>query len=202
CMARRILPTLLSTIVVTALAPSAALADGQVTLNPAAGAPGTSVVLRGSGFGAFQQVTVRMRSAATRSVTSSRTGAFLTRLTIPRGVSGSLTVVSRRGHMRVVNTFFVAPRADPSSVIEIASSRGGRVRATPARLVPGRTLALRGTGFGPGRRLGLTVFGARHRLTTRRNGVFTLVVPVPTTLRSGPTSAVLTGAGDAFRLRL
>jgi concanavalin A-like lectin/glucanase superfamily protein len=201
-MARRILPALLSTVVVLALAPAAALAEGQVTLDPAAGAPGTSVVLRGSGFGAARPVTVGVSGAATRSVTSSRAGAFLAHLTIPGRLRGSIAVVSRRGRMRVVNTFFAAPGAGTSSAVEVASSRGGRVRATPARLVPGGTLRLSGSGFGRGRRLTLSVFGARHRLTTRRDGTFVMTVRAPATLRPGVMSAVLTGAGDRLRLHL
>jgi hypothetical protein len=201
-MATRVLSPLLASILLLALAPAAAIADGQVTLSPAAGAPGTSVVLRGSGFPASRHVAVGLSAAASRSVTSSRAGAFRARLTIPRGRSGRLAVVSRRGRMRVVNTFFATGAGGAGNAIEIASSRGGSIRATPARLVAGATLHLRGTGFGAARRLVLSVFGARHRLTTRRNGGFAVPFRVPAAVQPGFTSAVLTGAGDTLRLRL
>ena len=92
---------LVASISLLVLAPAAAFADGQVTLSPAAGAPGTSVVLRGSGFPASRSVVVGMSPGTARSVTSSRNGSFQARMTVPRGRSGRLVVASRaRAHAR------------------------------------------------------------------------------------------------------
>jgi hypothetical protein len=185
-----------------AAAPATAIADGQVTLSPAAGGAGTSVVVQGAGFPASRHVAVGLGARTAATVVSSRSGAFRVRLTISHGRSGPRAVVSHRGRVRVVNTFFATRAGGAGNVIEVASSRGGSVRATPASVSPAGTVHLTGKGFGAGRRLTLLVAGARYGVTTGRGGRFAMTFQVPGTPASGFLSAVLTGAGRRLRVRL
>ena len=68
-----IAPGLVAGVAVLLLAPATGLAAGQVDLSPAAGAPGSTAVLRASGFPASKRIKVSAPGLRPRSVKTSRT---------------------------------------------------------------------------------------------------------------------------------
>ena len=191
---RRIVPGLVAGVAVLLLAPAAGLAAGQVDLSPAAGAPGSTAVLRASGFPASKRVKVRATGLRPRSVKTSRRGGFTLRLTMPRR-SGWVTITSRGGGRRVASRFYVTSRRGASQVAELAGAGGERVRLSPTTLYPGSTLRVQGTGFAHRRALRLSGFGRALRVRTDRTGAFTAALRLPAVLAAGPRTVSLIGAG-------
>ena len=191
---RRIVPGLVAGVAVLLLAPATGLAAGQVDLSPAAGAPGSTAVLRASGFPASKRVKVRATGLRPRSVKTSRRGGFTLRLTMPRR-SGWVTITSRGGGRRVASRFYVTSRRGASQVAELAGAGGERVRLSPTTLYPGSTLRVQGTGFAHRRTLRLAGFGRALRVRTSRTGAFTAALRLPAVLAAGPRTVSLIGAG-------
>src|SRR3954452_13282703 len=201
---RTALCTLLTGCAVLVLAPTAATAAGtagQVTLRPAAGAAATPVVLQGAGFPASARVLVGVAGRPTRTVRSSASGAFTARLTVPSGRRGVVAIVARSRRTRVVSRFLARAGRGADPVVEVASGRV-RIRATPAALLPGGTLLLRGADFPRGRRLVVSWIGARRVVTTTADGRFAVSIPVPGAQSAGPWPALVVGAGLRIAFRL
>jgi Concanavalin A-like lectin/glucanases superfamily len=191
---RAALSIVLAGCVAPAFAPALALA-GQVALRPAAGAPGTPVVLEAVSFPASAPVRVGVAGRTARTVRSSATGAFTARLTVPADRHGTVAIVARSGRTRVVSDFVTRRGQGADPVVEVASSRGGRVRAAPVALVPGATLVLRGAGLGARRRLVVSWVGARRTVTTSAGGRFTIAIAVPGAQAAGRWPALVAGRG-------
>jgi concanavalin A-like lectin/glucanase superfamily protein len=198
---RRLVASLAAATALLTAAPGAALAaPAQVSLRPAAGPAGTPVVLQGTGFPASRSVLVGARGGAVHALRASRAGSFTARLTIPAGRAGTVEIVSSRGRASVVNRFLAASRA-PAAGIEVASRRG-RVRASPAALLPGGLLVLRGSGLRHRALLTITFVGTRRRVTTSRRGDFTAAIGVPAAQRAGAWPALVAGAGARLAFRV
>src|SRR4051794_22997824 len=179
---RTALPPVLAGCALLVLAPAAARAAGpagQVTLRPAAGAGGSSVVLEGAGFPASAPVLVGVAGRHARTVRSTAGGTFSARLTVPSRRRGVVAIVARAGRTRVVSRFVARAGGGADPVVEVASGRGGRIRAAPSALVPGGTLLLRGAEFARGRRLVVSWIGVRRTGPTAADGRFTVSLPVP-----------------------
>jgi hypothetical protein len=156
-------PTLLlaAALACSALVPPAAEAESRVTLEPAAGAGGTSAALRGLGFGARDPVVVKLgRRTLARTRTSGR-GAFKASIRIPSRRVGPLKILSRSRSRRVVNVFFASPLTGVPSATEIASGRGQRFRSSPGRGSVGSTVQLRGSHLPAKRRVRVTLGSVR-----------------------------------------
>jgi hypothetical protein len=177
-----------------ALAPATSLA-GQVSLTPAAGPAGTTVLLEGSGFAPGRHVVVQTAGRRPRTVTASHAGTFRLRLGIPHGRAGWRTIVARSAALRVVNRVFVTHGAASQRILEVATSAGGHVRVMPAQLVPGATLRVNGAGFVPRRRIRLTWGTVRRSVFSDGRGRFSLDMVIPRQAPAGATLAALRGGG-------
>lgn len=95
---RRALPVVL--LVLPAASVPASAGAAQTTLRPAAGPPGTEVVIAGSGFPRATVVMVgRGQVPATR-----RPGGFRAAFRVPAGARGALSITARAGTGRVQTT--------------------------------------------------------------------------------------------------
>lgn len=198
---RSLVASLTATGAAIAAAPAAAsAAPAQVALCPADGPPGTPVVLVGTGFPASRTVLVGTRGGTAHAVRTTRAGSFTARLTVPAGRRGTVAILSRRGRTRVESRFLAAPGATARG-LEVASA-GGRVRATPAALLPGGVLALRGSGLRARRTLTISFVGSVRRVTTSRDGRFAATIAVPAAQRAGTWPAFVVGAGARLAFRL
>ena len=184
-----------------AAAPAAAqAAPAQVALRPATGPAGTAVVLQGAGFPASRTVLVGARGGAVHAVRTSRAGSFTARLTVPAGRRGAVQIVSSSGRTSVANRFLATPGATAAGV-EVASRRG-RVRASPAALLPGGVLVVRGSDLRARAALTVTFVGTSRRVTTSRHGGFNVTIGVPAAQRAGAWPALVAGAGARLAFRL
>ena len=188
---------LILSVALLLFAPATSLAAGQVALQPAAGGAGSSVVLNGSGFPASKRVVIGVTGTRSRALKTSRQGRFQMRLIIPRR-KGWLTVVSVTGRSRVVSRFFVTDRNGADQVIDIASTRGQRLRISPTTLFPGSTLRLRGTGFGCARTVRLSGFDVTRTAKTRRNGSFDARLVLSASAGAGSSRLVVSRGGLRF----
>jgi len=202
-------------------AQSSASAHSQVMLRPAVGTPGAVVELAGRGFPAGRLVAVttgRRRLSVRRA---DRRGRFAARLRVPGRRPGPLRLVSVRGRRRVTSVFRVRREGAPAAAGEVSSSTGRRVRWTPLVARAGAPIRLRGSGFRPGERLVVSLFGQVGRLRADGRGTFATVMSVgaltgrlagsvrtaglslrlivdvePTVFPPAPSPAVIAGAGD------
>jgi hypothetical protein len=188
---------LIFSVVLVLLAPATSLAAGQVGLRPAAGAAGSPVVLSASGFPASKRVVIGVTGSRSRTVMTSRRGTFQKRMIIRRR-RGWLTVVSRTGRTRVVNRFLVRNRSGAKEVIDIASTRGQRLRISPTTLFPGSTLRVHGTGFGRSTKVKLSGPGVSRTVKTRRNGAFDATLVLPESARVGRSRLVVSRGAVHF----
>ena len=153
-----------TTAALVALAALAAAAPAgaapRVTLTPAAAPPGTPVTLEGAGFRAGETVAVAVRGSVRARAVVDRRRAFRASVGAPRGRRGRVAITSRAGNRRVVNLLRVTARPLPASG-EVASATGARVRWTVATAGARAAVAVRARGFPRGRRLRITLDGAR-----------------------------------------
>lgn len=173
--------------------PGSALA-GQASLSPASGAPGSTVVVRGTGFPGSKRVTVKLTGRSAVRVKASSGGSFTARVKAPSGRRGWITVTSRSGSRKVVNRFH-ATRGGAGQVVEVASSSGRRLRITPASITAGQTMRIDGAGFKKGRTVRLSGFGLSRSYRVSRSGTFKALVSLPDSLRGGSYRATLRATG-------
>jgi concanavalin A-like lectin/glucanase superfamily protein len=198
---RTVLPPVLASLTVLTLgSPLPATAAGpQVRLSPAAGAAGGMVVLDGTSFGTARRVRIGLAGHRSRPVRVAPGGTYHARVTVPQGRRGWVTIITRSRHARVVSRFFAATGAPDT--VEFAARRG-RLRATPATLLPGAALRLRGRGYHPHRRLQMAWAGVARTVTPDRHGRFAFTVVVPPALTPGAWPGRLTGRGVALSFSL
>ena len=183
---------MLASLTVLTLSPSAATAAPQVRLSPAAGAAGGVVVLDGSGFPAARRVRVGLAGHRGRPLRATAAGTYQARLTVPGSRRGWVTIVSRSRGTRIVSRFFAAAGAPES--VEFAGRRG-RLRITPATLLPGATAHLHGLGYRPHRHLRLSWAGVTIAVTADRRGRFVADIAAASSLTPGAWPGLLTGRG-------
>src|SRR3954447_10660232 len=97
--------------------PGSALA-GQASLSPATGAPGSTVVVHGTGFPHHKRVTVKLSGRSAVRVKASSAGSFTARVKAPGRRRGWITVTSRSGSRKVVNRFY-ATRGAAGQVLDV-----------------------------------------------------------------------------------
>lgn len=170
---------------------AASAAAPQVRLSPAAGAAGGMVVLDGSSFSS-SRVRIGLAGHRSRPVRVSPVGTYHARVTVPHTRRGWVTIVTHSRGTRIVSRFFAASGAPES--VEFAGRRG-RLRATPATLLPGAALQLHALGYRPHRRLRLSWAGTTGVVTVNRRGRFTANIAVPLSLTPGAWPGSLTGRG-------
>jgi Concanavalin A-like lectin/glucanases superfamily len=178
-------------------------ATGQastVALQPAAGVAGSTITLHGSGFPVAKRVTVTANGVRRKRVRTSRHGTFVARLVVPAHSRG-LRVVSRRGRRRVVNRFRVT-RVPGANVVEVASSRGPRVRVSPTRVVAGARVSVNGHGYRRRIRLRISAFGSTRHVRTGRTGRLRSKLAVPRALRPGVRRVRVIGGRARFSVRV
>jgi concanavalin A-like lectin/glucanase superfamily protein len=199
--ARTVPLSVLTGLVGLMLAPAAGIAGSQVRMGPAAGAPGTFVVLDGTGFPASRPVRVGLAGHRSRPVRASSAGTYHARVTVPARRRGWVTIVSRSGRTRVVNRYFATGPAGAPLVVEFASPNG-RLRVVSTDLVPGAALRMQGMGFAARERLRISWVGLRPTVRSDRRGRFAaaLTVPPGATPGSWPFRLVGARARIAFRL--
>lgn len=192
------MPTSIAALILT---PAVGFGASQVRLGPAAGAPGTRVALDGTGFPASRPVRVGLAGHRARVVRASRAGTYHAAVVVPARRKGWVTILSRSGGARVKSSYFATGPAGAPLVVEFAA-RHGRLRVASADLVPGASLALRGIGFQPRRRLGISFAGVRAAVTSDRRGRFAATVTVPPTVAPGSWPFRLVGARVRIAFRL
>jgi len=136
---RRLTPLIALLFVLLACAPAQAR---TVSLQPAAGAAGSVVALRGEGLPARRSVVISFRGGPTRRVRTDAGGAFATTVRIPARARGALKIASRVGSVRLVNRF----RVGGAPAGEVAGPRALRVRWTPLQATVGTPVHVSGTG--------------------------------------------------------
>ena len=115
----------------------------------------------------------------------------------------------RRGAVQIVSSSGPDERGEPlprdagatAAGVEVASRRG-RVRASPAALLPGGVLVVRGSDLRARAALTVTFVGTSRRVTTSRHGGFTVTIGVPAAQRAGAWPALVAGAGARLAFRL
>ena len=162
--------------------------------SPAAGAPGSTVVVHGTGFPGSKRVTVKLAGRSAVRVKASSGGSFTARVRAPKGRRGWISVSSRSGSRKVVNRFY-ATRGGVGQVVEVASTSGRRLRITPASITAGQTMRIDGAGFKKGRTVRLSGFGLSRSYKASRSGKFTALVSLPDSLKGGSYRATLRAAG-------
>jgi len=180
-----------------ALAAAAAPARGaSVAMSPAAGPPGTAVVLRGSGFLPGRSALIRLRGRVAARAVTDRLGRFTAAVTVPAGAPGARLVSSASGGRTVTGVLLGTARAT-ARTSELATSFGPRVRLSPSSAVPGALLRVTASGMGRSSfvrvLLGQTTLGFGRASTA---GFFARLVRLPSlpparralTVRAGRTS--------------
>jgi hypothetical protein len=167
-----------------------ALAHGAATvsLQPAAGPPGSVVTLRGVGLPAGKAVTVRIGSRKVR-VVAGRRGAFVARVRIPRGAHGRPALITRAAGVRIANRFAVMRGA--VEIGEVAGPGRARLRWMPLRAASGTVLELHGVGLPRRRPVTISLAGKRvASVRSTRAGKFAAKVTVPASA-AGPLAGVV-----------
>ena len=170
----------LAALLLLAASASALARTATVTIVPAAGPPGTTVTVIGSGFPARRLARIKLTGAAASKLRVSRSGAFVTHLTVPSSALGNLNLVSRTKGRRVLNRFAIA--TGTGAVSEISTSRGQRLRWT----VGASAISLQGRGFKKRARLKVRWLGRTLTLRTNRRGRFLTSLTLPTSGSSHP----------------
>jgi hypothetical protein len=165
-----------ATIAVAALLFTATTAPastrGTISLQPAAGPPGTVTTLQGEGLAVGRSVVVRVGNRVVARMTTDDHGAFRARLPL-RGAAAITTRVAPRTRAR--NRFRLAPGPIAG---EVVTGDGARLRWTPLQAAPGSPVHLRGAGLRPHRAVSVAIAGrvlATGRAT--RAGRFAATVP-------------------------
>jgi hypothetical protein len=148
--------------------PAVSAAEPRVTLSPAAGPPGTSASLQGSGFRKGARVTVKAAGKTLARARARGAGTFKATLDIPDRRGRSLELVSRSRSGRVSNVFRYA-RAGAADSVEIALSGGGRLRWSASSGPPGTTLKLEGSRLARNRSVRVS-FDGKQLSTARSDG--------------------------------
>src|SRR5436190_5623248 len=188
-------------LAVLLIAPATSHAVGHVDLSPAAGAGGASTVLHASGFPRSKRVLIRVTGGRSWSLTTSRSGTFMAGITMPIR-EGWWSVVSQSGRSRAINRFHVTSHGPGGQVIDVASTRGQRLRITPAGLFPGGTVQLRGAAFGRSHTLTVAGFAVTRTVKASRTGSFSAKIVVPAATAPGPSKVVVSGGGPRFSVTL
>jgi hypothetical protein len=145
-------------LVLAAASPAAAHAHGTLSLQPAAGPPGTLATLSGEGLAARRGVVVRVGDRVVARRTTDARGAFRARIKLP----GAAAITTRIGpRSRARNRFRLGASAG-----EVVTPGGARLRWTPLQATAGTPVHLSGAGLRPGRAIALSA-GGRVLATAR-----------------------------------
>lgn len=175
-------------------APAAARAEPAVTIAPAAGPPGTTVVVRGDGYEPQRRLLVMQQGRRPAHLRTSSRGAFRARLTIRPAARGTHPITTIAGRRHLVNHFHVGHPAGPARVSERVTARGRRIRWSPTAGSPGAHVTLAGWGFGPRRPVEARLGAATAAARTDAGGHFT------TRLVAGAGAAELSVRGGGARV--
>jgi hypothetical protein len=195
------LPLLLLAGALLLALPASASAAPVVILRPAAGKPGTTFSLQGSGFPRGRRAHVGVAGAAARRPRASDSGRFKLTLKAPSRIGG-VRIVTRARHTRVLNRFQVTPSVLSGGVLEAATTGGHRVRVTPARMLPGATVSVHGTGFGRGRAVRVSVYGRKTTQRSGPDGVFDASLVLPRQIAVGYSKLAVDARGARIVFRL
>lgn len=158
-------------------------------------------MLHASGFPRSKRVVIGVTGGRSWSLTTSRSGTFEAGITLPIR-EGWWSVVSQSGRSRAINRFHVTSHGPGGQVIDVASTRGQRLRITPAGLFPGGTVQLRGAAFGRSHTLTVAGFAVTRTVKASRTGSFSAKIVVPATTAPGPSKVVVSGGGPRFSVTL
>jgi hypothetical protein len=165
-----------STLAAPLALPPAAEADSQVTLRPAAGPPATVAVLVGRRFPEGRPVKVHAADTALGRERADARGRFRLSVSVPGEQSSAWRLRAHSGRARVTSIF---ARSTSSTVAEVASSTGRRLRWGPVTARPGAAVRLRGFGFRPRERVRLSLFARVTKLRASRRGRIRLELEAP-----------------------
>lgn len=167
-------PAGLHTITVSDQAPSATSEKQfrvlpSMSMSPASGAPGTSIDISGTGFGASKSVTIYFNDAQAAQASSDAQGNFSTSLVPSITAPGTYTVKADDGTNSKTASFSVT-----SVLLDINPASGEK----------GTTATINGTGFLPNHPITVTFNGANvattpPQVTTNSNGAFPAQFKVP-----------------------
>ena len=187
-----------------AVAPSTTADAGTrptlVTVRPAAGPPGTTVVVDGAGYAPRAPIAVLIGSSPIRRarLRADRSGRFRADLAVPVGIRGIARIVTRSKRAKVVNRFQILGGGNRPDSAEAASASGARVRWGPLTIQAGSALHLQGSGFSGARRAELQLAGWRSTLKIT-GGRLAASLPVPEAA-SGTHQATLKTRRVHFKL--
>ena len=117
---------------VPALVPATAHAERRVVERPAAGPPGSVVMLAGTGFRARHAVVVTTGGRPPVRVRADRRGRFTAAVRLRGRVGGRVDVRASDGRGRTISRFRVRATVPATQTAEAVSQHGVRVRWTPS----------------------------------------------------------------------
>lgn len=171
----------------TAIVPISAAAPvyaTAITVAPDEGLPGDQVTITGSGFAPGEIVVVAF-AGQRLSATADGAGAFSLRATIPVGSapgSYQVTAIGEQSQSPAIEAVLVDPVAyDPF------------LSASPASVTEGGSTTLSGSGYAPGERIDLVLFGEERSVLAAADGTFAADFSVPAGTALGTQTATAVG---------
>lgn len=165
-----------------------------LSIEPSRGAPGSSVKVKGKGFGNSLEVKVYLGTNILGSKTTGADGSFTLSVTIPPGIAGTQTIIARdsAGNEESASLTIIASLTitAPLSISPTEVNVGTEVTVTGARFAANRTVTLSYDG---------TKVGEAQSDT---QGGFTTTFAVPKTTAGDHTVAADDGAGNKMEATL
>jgi acid phosphatase type 7 len=169
------------------LVPVTAHAERRVVERPAAGPPGSVVMLAGTGFRARHAVVVTTAGRAPVRVRADRRGRFtaVVRTSARPPAGGRVDVRASDGRGRTISRFRVRATVPASQTAEAASQHGARLRWTPSVVRGAARVRLQAAGLPRRARGRLTWAGRTVRVRTDRHGALARTVRLTATTARG-----------------
>jgi hypothetical protein len=147
----------------------------KITITPATGAPGMTVTVNGSGFGASKPVTIKYNAAAVTTtpatINTDSTGSFSASFTVPASVAGTYAVEASDGTYSASANFAITINITLSEITSEASP--GHV---------GMPITISGAGFKPNSQIKITYTSTPTEVATTSSdnqGAFSATFEIP-----------------------
>jgi hypothetical protein len=152
---------------------------GSITVRPAQGGVGYSLVVNGSGFAQFSPVTVTFDGATVASATTDGSGMFIAAMVVPSSSVGAHVIGANDSNGDSATT--------PFTVVPVV------VSLTPSQGPAGDSVIMMGSGFAQFSLVTVTFDGATMaQVTTKGTGDFRALFTVPPSSSLGPHTVVAT----------
>ncbi len=136
---------LLSLLLIFGLAPAVSAASPTVTVSPASGEIGTSVIASGSGFPRRTAGSLVLGTTSVALFKTNRIGNFSVSFTVPPVVTtGASVVTATVGASRATTEFVVSPQASTSTTSTTSTTTAPTSEGASLRTAPGHVVATSG----------------------------------------------------------